>query len=187
MTDIQARAAWHRERGAALIVSLIMLLAMTILGVTAARTTALQERMAGNLRQHSIAFEASEATLRRGEAWIEAQIGGPRPQAIDPAACGAPPCDVLVRNELDPMADSTWSGNDVQTNPDITQVANDPQYFIEQQQVGARLAQRGPVDRRERAHLLPRDGALARREHVRGLDPALDLRRALLTRREWRT
>lgn len=123
------------ERGAALIVSLIMLLAMTIIGVTAARMTTLQERMAGNLRQQAIAFEAAEATLRHGESWVHDQVGGPRPQAVAPASCSASPCDVLTLNDLDPLADATWSSSDVQTNQDIKQVASDPEYFIEQQQV----------------------------------------------------
>jgi type IV pilus assembly protein PilX len=123
------------ERGAALIVSLVMLLAMTILGVTAARTTTLQERMAGNLRQSAIAFEAAEATLRHGEEWVSDQVGGPRPQAVAPSSCATPPCNVLTLNDLDPMADSTWGGSDVRENPDIQQVASDPEYFVEQQQI----------------------------------------------------
>lgn len=134
-THDELRATRHRERGAALIVSLVMLLAMTILAVTAARTTSLQERMAGNLRQHAVAFEAAEATLRHGEAWVASRVGGPRPQAVAPSSCAAPPCDVLTLNDLDPMAGSTWGSNDVQTNSEITQVASDPEYFIEQQQI----------------------------------------------------
>jgi len=129
------RARPRRERGAALIISLIILLAMTVIGVTAARTTTLQERMAGNLRQHSVAFEAAETTLRHGEAWVSSQIGGPRPQAVAPASCSAPPCDVLTLNDLDPLDKATWTGSQVQDGPHIADAASDPQYFIEQQQI----------------------------------------------------
>jgi len=54
----------QRQTGAALIVSLVLLLIMTVLGVTAMRTTTLQERMAGNLRDNNLAFQDAEAALR---------------------------------------------------------------------------------------------------------------------------
>lgn len=124
-----------RQRGAALLVSLIMLLVMTVLAVTATRTTTLQERMAGNLRNKSLAFEAAETTLRVGEVWVEDQVGGERPLAIAPSSCGSPPCDVLTNGSLDPMASGTWNpGTHVRTGPSIEGTAQDPQFFIEQQQ-----------------------------------------------------
>lgn len=59
------------QRGAALIVAMVMLLAMTLLGVTAVRNTTLQERMAGNLRDSNLAFQAAERALREGEAFLQ--------------------------------------------------------------------------------------------------------------------
>jgi len=58
------------QRGAALIVAMVMLLAMTLLGVTAVRNTILQERMAGNLRDSNLAFQAAERALREGERFL---------------------------------------------------------------------------------------------------------------------
>lgn len=55
------------QGGAVLFVALIMLLLLTIMGLAAMRNTNLEERMAGNLRDQSIAFLASEAALRSGE------------------------------------------------------------------------------------------------------------------------
>ena len=60
-----------RQQGAALIVSLLLLLIMTVLGVTSMRTTTLQERMAGNLRDNNLAFQSAEAALRQGEDFLE--------------------------------------------------------------------------------------------------------------------
>lgn len=57
------------ERGAALLVALIMLLLITILGVSAMQTTTLEEKMAGNLRDRHVAFQAAEAALRAGEQY----------------------------------------------------------------------------------------------------------------------
>jgi len=55
------------QRGSALIMGLIMLLVVTMMGLTAMQSTTQQERMAGNLRDRNIAFQAAEAALRRGE------------------------------------------------------------------------------------------------------------------------
>lgn len=56
----------HKE-GAVLIISLIMLLLLTIIGVTAIQTTSLEEKMAGNMRDQNLAFQAAESALRVGE------------------------------------------------------------------------------------------------------------------------
>lgn len=56
-----------KQQGAVLVVSLIMLLIMTIIGVSAMRTTILEEKMAGNYRDSNIAFQAAEAALRDAE------------------------------------------------------------------------------------------------------------------------
>jgi len=50
------------QKGAALIVSLMLLVVMTILAVSAVTTTTMQEKMAGNIRNKHI-----EAALRAGE------------------------------------------------------------------------------------------------------------------------
>lgn len=55
------------QRGAVLIVGLIMLLLMTIVGISAIKGSSLQELMMGNLRDKQIAFQAAEAGLRQGE------------------------------------------------------------------------------------------------------------------------
>jgi type IV pilus assembly protein PilX len=56
-----------RQSGAVLVVSLIMLLVMTLIGVTAMRSTTMEEKMAGNSRDHAVAFQAAESALRQGE------------------------------------------------------------------------------------------------------------------------
>lgn len=59
-----------RQRGAALVVSLIMLVLMTLIGVTAMRVTTVQEKMVANSRDLNIAFQAAEAALLRGRDYI---------------------------------------------------------------------------------------------------------------------
>lgn len=61
-----------RQRGAALAVSLMMLLVMTLIGVSAMRLSVMQEKMAGNTRDLDLALQAAEAALRFGETRLEA-------------------------------------------------------------------------------------------------------------------
>lgn len=57
----------RRQAGAALIVSLVLLIAVTLLGVSAMQGTIMQERMSANQRDYEEAFNAAEIALRRGE------------------------------------------------------------------------------------------------------------------------
>ncbi|SNC76534.1 type IV pilus assembly protein PilX [Marinobacter sp. es.048] len=52
-----------RQRGAALIVSLIVLLVLTLIGVAGMNTSVMQERMAVNSQNSNRAFQAAESTL----------------------------------------------------------------------------------------------------------------------------
>jgi type IV pilus assembly protein PilX len=58
----------HNEKGVALLTSLIFLVVLTILGLAGMRSTTMQERMSGNLRDQSVATQAAEAALRDARA-----------------------------------------------------------------------------------------------------------------------
>lgn len=55
------------QRGTVLVVALVFLVIMTLLGVGAMQSSVLEERMAGNLRDDRVSFEAAESALRAGE------------------------------------------------------------------------------------------------------------------------
>jgi len=65
----------QRQRGAALIVALIMLLLLTIIGVAGMRDNQLQEKMTGSSEDRAEAFQAAEAALRAGEAEVQGSNG----------------------------------------------------------------------------------------------------------------
>ncbi|WP_295879925.1 PilX N-terminal domain-containing pilus assembly protein [uncultured Thiohalocapsa sp.] len=65
--------ARRRERGAVLIVGLVILLVVTMIGISGQGSTVLQERLAGNMRQNNIALQAAEAGLQVGLTYIEEQ------------------------------------------------------------------------------------------------------------------
>jgi len=60
-----------KQRGAALFISLMFLILLTLIGLSAANVGILQERMAGNVRESNIAFQRAEAALRGIERRVQ--------------------------------------------------------------------------------------------------------------------
>ena len=67
------RCAATHQRGAVLIVGLVILLVVTMIGISGQQSTVLQERLAGNMRQNNLALQAAEAGLQAGLSYIEQQ------------------------------------------------------------------------------------------------------------------
>lgn len=57
-----------RQRGVVLVISLLMLLVLTMIGMAATRGTTIEQRMTANQNDQEVAFEAAEAALRAGES-----------------------------------------------------------------------------------------------------------------------
>ena len=74
MNNIYSLSAPAQQRGAVLIVALIMLLLLTVIGLSSMRGTSLQENMAGNMRDSNLSLQASEAALRKGEEEVTAKF-----------------------------------------------------------------------------------------------------------------
>lgn len=53
----------QRQRGTALVMSLVILMILTILGITAMGTASLEEKMSGNTQEATRAFQAAESGL----------------------------------------------------------------------------------------------------------------------------
>ena len=75
-------APLHRQRGAALFVSLILLLVLTLIGVTAAQMQTIEERMALNDDNHQLALQSTEAVLLDSDSqllnsWYDSNPPGP--------------------------------------------------------------------------------------------------------------
>ena len=60
------------QQGIALVVVLVLLIAVSLLGVAVMRSAAMQERMSANLRDRSVAFESAESTLRHVQTVVMA-------------------------------------------------------------------------------------------------------------------
>lgn len=127
-----------KQRGAILVVSLLLLLVMTVLGLTASQSTRMQERMAGNSRNLELAFQAGEAGLRGAETRIDEELvrkgnSITRCAGMVPEEEDDPECDVIDRNATLPNfthADATWwSENAVALDAELQGVSSQP-YFV---------------------------------------------------------
>ena len=83
-----ARHSFHgnacRQTGAALFISLMFLIILTLIGISAANVGIMQERMAGNVRETNEAFQSAESTLREVEAEVRALVEGTGGSALGP-------------------------------------------------------------------------------------------------------
>jgi len=67
-------AARHQQRGVVLFVSLVMLMVMTLIGVTGMQNSSMEEKMVANMRDIDLSFQAAEAALREAETSLQVAV-----------------------------------------------------------------------------------------------------------------
>ena len=65
------------QRGATLVVALVLLLVMALMAASSLQSNVLQLRMAANMQDETVAFEAAETALRYSEKWLSEQAEMP--------------------------------------------------------------------------------------------------------------
>jgi len=140
-------------KGAVLIIGLILLFSLTLLGIGAMSTNLLQQRMATNMGDATLAFNAADTLIRREQRWLRTQ---PNETPLLAANCGnATQCiyyggqdkkNILVTTYTEEWWDAPavfsqawWDNNayDYCCNPAPSNLANvllDPRIVIERQQ-----------------------------------------------------
>lgn len=68
-----------QQRGSVLLVSIIMLIAITMMSVVAIKSSTLQERLAAGAMDQNVAFQAAESALRDAEQYINAELDSSAP------------------------------------------------------------------------------------------------------------
>ncbi|HET7300533.1 MAG TPA: PilX N-terminal domain-containing pilus assembly protein [Oleiagrimonas sp.] len=124
----------------ALVVALILLVVITLIGLAAVGGTIMQNKMAANQYDRQIAFQSSEAALRKGEAAILAATATqPAPAGFEDCSVPAggtsmaPPANYCLAN---PFEDSGVASSQIVTvdnsdfNPGAVAAAY-PQYIIQ--------------------------------------------------------
>lgn len=126
-----------RQKGAILIFCLIFLTVLTMMGVSGMESTTLEERMSGNMRDYTMAFQAAESAIKDAEAWLILQ-------GNLPIVSGDGSTRVWSENSMDPAADDGkywwehanangdwWTANGVAI-ADVAEVSEQPMYIIEE-------------------------------------------------------
>jgi type IV pilus assembly protein PilX len=121
-----------RQHGAVLVVALLMLLVMTVLGVTAMQMSRMEERMAGNSRDINLAFQGAEAGLRDGEERLRILL-------VRPPTCAVALCGVWRKNflpaDLRAQTDPWWTSSAIEFGVtgtrEVTGTTRDPLDVVE--------------------------------------------------------
>jgi len=72
LTPMERSQGHHQQRGIVLVVGLVMLISLTLIGVTAMKSTTIDERIAANSQFKAIAFQVAESALSDAASWDSA-------------------------------------------------------------------------------------------------------------------
>ena len=105
------------DTGFALVVVLLLMVALSMVGVASLRGITLQEKMAGNLYFRSLSFAEAESALRATVARIDGKIGltVETPPAPDSSDLNYKPLIVNGSNQSYWNSASSWSSTDVRS------------------------------------------------------------------------
>jgi type IV pilus assembly protein PilX len=115
----------HGQRGVVLVVALIMLVVMTLLALSAAQVTGLDERMASHSRDRDVAFQAAEAALREGERVLQLAVL----PAFDGSAGLYP---VAAPGSTPRWKTLDWTVSGISYGGAISGVSAQPRYIVEE-------------------------------------------------------
>ena len=121
-----------RQGGVVLFMSLIMLLIITVLGLSSVQTTSMQERMARSSRDVNLAFQAAESAIKDAETIVEEFASLSDFDAADANTNG-----LYYEAEFD--EESNWKtvdwdaadGNYFTASTTVANVASQPKYIVE--------------------------------------------------------
>lgn len=118
-----------KEKGVALVIALILLVIMTMLGLSAMRTVTLEEKMTGHTYDRSISFQATETALRQAEALVGS--ASPKPTPASGTGCTTGICGLAVATAKDRWEDAAFTGWANATPVTSGSITLTPQYIIE--------------------------------------------------------
>lgn len=124
-------AGCKTQSGVVLVISLIMLLLLTIIGVASIQTTTLEEKMTGNTLDKNIAFQAAESSLKAAEASLSGP--GALPVFVDVGTGGFYSENSTIPTDTAILEDDFWEDNPVAQST-VTTLGNGidtPQYIIQ--------------------------------------------------------
>lgn len=132
----RGNVAGRRACGFALITALLMLVILTLLGVSLMSGIGLQEKMSSNTREKTRAFDAAQAALLAAQNYLDSQTTPPSGSACSPAMTTPQVCNNGAL--ANPTDETTWPGYVTYTPAGMTVDANGgkdvyasaPRYYI---------------------------------------------------------
>ena len=114
---------YRSQTGVTLIISLIILVTLTILGLTSMQSSRTEISMAGNQRESGITFNAAEAGLRDAEGFVT--------NSISKSIYNDPTIGLFDRLDVDPDYgdEVAWTASQVAPTT-LPHVAAQPQFII---------------------------------------------------------
>jgi type IV pilus assembly protein PilX len=130
-----SRPSYGKQRGIALIVSLILLTLMTLVGMAGIRTVTKEERMVAQVYDRSLAFQAAESALREAEGRIET-AGRPTPAAgsdctMQGSGTQVNACGSLITATVPRWISSSFTDWESATAVGTGSFLITPEYFVE--------------------------------------------------------
>jgi type IV pilus assembly protein PilX len=132
------------QSGVVLFVALIMLLLLSLIATVGMQTTTLEEKMAGNMRNQNLVFQAAESALSAAEATLSPVSPAVLPTFATAATGGfyttnLPPsqtsCPITTLSDSELVKDCFWTTYPVATSSvTATQIGNrvsTPKYIIQ--------------------------------------------------------
>jgi type IV pilus assembly protein PilX len=118
----------RRQRGVVLFMSLIMLMVMTLIGVTGMQNSSMEEKMVANVRDSDLSFQAAEAALREAETSLQVAVL----KEFDGSNTGLYQPTTRGNDQLWELS-STWSsGGSLAYSGTLAYVSASPRYIIEE-------------------------------------------------------
>jgi len=114
---------YPRQSGMTLVVSLVILIALTMLGVTSMQSTRTEVSMAGNLRESGISFNAAEVGLRAAEDFVN--------NTVTTALYADPSIGLYAELDNDPSynVSATWDASQT-ASTNLPDVIEQPRFII---------------------------------------------------------
>lgn len=122
-----------KQGGAVLLIAMVILVLVSLLGLTAMKTARLQEKMSGGSADKSLAFQAAELALRDAELHITVGLSSASAFTAEctDGLCIAPVDGSQASDDIDWEEDDVLSYGDGTGASDMSGVATQPKYIIE--------------------------------------------------------
>ncbi len=118
----------QRQQGVALVMSMAFLLILTLIGITAMNTSALEERMTGNMVDKNYSLQAAESALLAGELMVKGLVAVPPLDPPNPNDGFHLPATTLTPRWSEA---GMWSGSDHISYAGLGKVATQPKFIVE--------------------------------------------------------